>query len=176
MLDLHVVKFLPEPHLEIAMCLQADEQSETNHTAKKEDIACTCSSTHIQGRLTYTDSRRCLPHNDTMEHDCTVKNIVPGLIVPSDERLDTPQEVKDQCICSSLHVHGSSVNVCYYHHCSVHNDTMDHNYTHDNIVIGQSNFVQFDKLPETPQPVEDACICSTLHIQGKAIQKYYNRC
>ena len=152
------------------MCLQADEQSETSLTAKKEDIACTCSSTHIQGKLTYADSRRCLPHNDTMEHDCTVKNIVPGLIVPSDGQQDTPQEVKDQCICSSLHVHGSSVNVCYYHHCSVHNDTMEHDYTHDNIVIGQSNFVQFDKLPETPQPVEDACICSTLHCTSREKQ------
>ena len=168
-----------QPHLEIAMCLQADEQSETNHTAKKEDNACTYSSLHIQGRLTYADSHRCMLHNDTMEHDCTSKNIVPGLIVPSDERLDTPQPVEDWCICSSLHIHGSSVNVCYYHRCPVHNDTMEHDYTHDNIVIGQSNFVQFDELPETintPQPVEDACICSTLHIQGKAIQKYYNRC
>ena len=104
---------------------QADEQSET---AKREDIACTCSSMHIQGRLTHKYSHRCRLHNDTMEHDCTSKNIVPGLIVTSD---------------------------------------------------GQTNFIRFDEVPETintPHPVEDACICSTLHIQGKAIQKYYNRC
>ena len=72
-------------HLEIEMGPQADEQSETNHTAKKEDNACTCSSLHIQGTFTYADTHRCMLHNDTMEHDCTVKNIVPGLIVPSDE-------------------------------------------------------------------------------------------
>ena len=50
---------------------------------------------------------------------------------------------------------------------------------HANIVTGQTNFIRFDELPETintPQPVEDACICSTLHSQGKAIQKFYNRC
>ena len=74
-----------QPHLEIEMGPQADEQSETNHTAKKEDDACTCSSLHIQGTFTYADTHRCMLHNDTMEHDCTVKNIVPGLIVPSDE-------------------------------------------------------------------------------------------
>ena len=170
-----------QPHLEIEMGpqLQADERSETNHTAKKEDNACTCSSMHIQGTFTYTDSHRCTLHNDTMEHDCTVKNIVPGLIVPSDERLHAPQPVEDRCICSSLHVHGSSVNVRYYHRCSVHNDTMEHDCMHTNIVTGQTNFIRFDELPETintPQPVEDACICSTLHIQGKAIHKYYNRC
>ena len=165
-----------QPHLGIETGPQADEQSETNHTAKKEDITCTCSSLYIQGRLTHKYSHRCTQHNDTLEHDCTSKNTVPGLIVPSDERLDTPQPVEDQCICSSLHIHGSSVNVCYYHRCPVHNDTVKHDCTHDNIVNGKSNFVQFDKLPETPLPVEDACICSTLHIQGKAMQKYYNRC
>ena len=149
------------------MGLQAVEQSETIH--RVED-ACICSSLHIQGTFIYTDTHRCPLHNDTMEHDCTSKNIVPGLIVPSDERLDTPQPVEDRCICSSLHIHGSSVNVCCYHRCSVHNDTMEHDCMHANIVTGQTNFIRFDELPETintPQPVEDACTCSTLHIQGK---------
>ena len=105
---------------DIAMGLQAVEQSETIH--RVED-ACICSSLHIQGTFTYTDSHRCPLHNDTLEHDCTVKNIVPGLIVPSDERLDTPQPVEDRCICSSLHIHGNSVNVHYYHRCPIHNNT-----------------------------------------------------
>ena len=106
--------------IDIAMGLQAVEQSETIH--RVED-ACICSSLHIQGTFTYTDSHRCPLHNDTLEHDCTVKNIVPGLIVPSDERLDTPQPVEDRCICSSLHIHGNSVNVHYYHRCPIHNNT-----------------------------------------------------
>ena len=150
------------------MGLQA-EQSETIH---RVEGACICSSLHIQGTFTYTDTHRCTLHNDTMEHDCTSKNIVPGLIVPSDERLDTPQPVEDRCICSSLHIHGSSVNVCCYHRCSVHNDMMEH----ANIVTGQTNFLQLPETINTPQPVEDACICSTLYVQGKVIQKYYNRC
>ena len=111
-----------------------------------------------------------------MEHDCTSKNIVPGLIVPGDGRLDTPQAVEDRCICSSLHIHGNSVNVRYYHRCPLHNDTLEHNCTHNNIVTGQSNFVQFGELPETinmAQPVGDTCICSMLHIQGKVVQKWY---
>ena len=127
----------------------------------------------------YTDSHRCPLHNDTLEHDCTTKNIVPGLIVPGDGQLDTPQAVEDWCICSSLHIHGNSVNVRYYHRCPVHNDTLEHNCTHNNIVTGQSNFVQFGELPETinmAQPVGDTCICSMLHIQGKVVQKYYKRC
>ena len=116
-----------------------------------------------------------------MEHDCTTKNIVPGLIVPSDGQLDTPQAVEDRCICSSLHIHGNSVNVRYYHRCPVHNDTLEHDCTHNNIVTGQTNFVQFDdsELPETintPEPVEDACVCSTLHMQGNSVHKHYNRC
>ena len=114
-----------------------------------------------------------------MEHDCTTKNIVPGLIVPGDGRLDTPQAVEDRCICSSLHIHGNSVNVRYYHRCPLHNDTLEHNCTHNNIVTGQSNFVQFGELPETinmAQPVGDTCICSMLHIQGKVVQKYCKRC
>ena len=154
------------------MCLQADEQSETNHTAKREDNACTCSLMHIQGRLTHKYSHRCPLHNDTMEHNCTTKNIVPGLIVPSDGQLDTPCTVEDRCICSSLHIHGNLVDVCYNHRCPVHD-------MHTNIVTGQTNFIRFDELPETintTQPVEDACICSTLYVQGKAIHKYYNRC
>ena len=140
---------------------------------------CNCSSLHVQGMFTYTDSHRCLLHNDTMEHDCTSKNIVPGLIVSNDGQLDTPHVVEDWCICSSLHVHGNSVNVRYYHRCPVHNDTMEHDCTHNNIVTGQSNFVRFGELPETistPVPVEDTCICSTLHIQGNCVHKYQYRC
>ena len=130
------------------MGLQAVEQSETIH--RVEDT-CICSSLHIQGRFTYmeshrcplhndamehdctvknivpgliyADTRRCTLYNDTMENDCTVKNIVPGLIVPSGGQLDTPRTVEDRCICSSLHIHGSSVNVCYYHRCPIHNNT-----------------------------------------------------
>ena len=161
----------PTPGIEVV------EQSDTIH--RMDDNPCTCSSLHIQGTFTYTDTHRCPLHNDTMEHDCTSKNIVPGLIVPSDERLDTPQPVEDRCICSSLHIHGNSVNVCYYHCCPVHNDTMEYNYTHDNIVAGQSNSIQFREMPETistPEPVEDACVCFMLHVQGSSSYKYYNRC
>ena len=67
----------------------------------------------------------------------------------------------------------------YYHCCPVHNYTMEHDCTHDNIVSRQSNFVQFCEMPETintPEPVEDACICSTLHIQGGSAYKYQYRC
>ena len=158
----YMLSNLSQPRLEIEIGLQADVQSENIHTAKREDNACICSSLHIQGTFKYTDSHRCPLHNDTIEHDCTSKNIVPGLIVPSDGQLDTPQAVEDQCICSSLHIHGNLLNVHYYHCCPVHNDTLEHNCTHDNIATGQSNFVQFDELPETigvPQPVEDACTC-----------------
>ena len=112
------------------------EQSDTIYR-READNACICSSLHIQGTFTYTDSHRFPLHNDTLEHDRTS----PGLIVPDDEQLDTPQPVEDQCICSSLHVHGN-----YYHHCPVHNDTMEHDYTHDNIVTGQSKFVQFREM------------------------------
>ena len=163
---------------EIAMGLQTAERSETIHTGKRREYGCTCSSLHIQGTFTYTDTHRCPLHNDTMEHDCTTKNIVPGLIVPSDGQLDTPCAVEDRCICSSLHVHGSSVNVCYYHRCPVH-DTMKHDCTHDDIVTGRSNLVQFDKLPlkiSTPQPVKDACTCSVLHFQENTEHKYQYRC
>ena len=107
------------------------------------------------------------------------KNIVLGLIVSSEGRLDTPQAVEDRCICSSLHIHGNSVNVRYYHRCPLHNDTLEHDCTHNNIATGQSNFVQFGEMPETinmPKPVEDACICSTLHIQGRSTFKYQYRC
>ena len=168
-----------QPRLENEMGLQADEQSETIHTAKREDNTCICSSLHVQGTFIYTDSHRCPLHNDTMEHNCTSKNIVPGLIVPGGRQLDTPCTVEDQCICSSLHIHGNSGNVLSYHHCQVHDYTMEHDCTHNNIVIGQANFAQFDKLPETihmPQPVEDACVCSTLHMQGSSVHKHYNRC
>ena len=168
-LNIKAFGFLPL-HTEIEMGLQTVEQLEV----KREDNTCICSSLHVQGRFTYTDSRRCPLHNDTMEHDCTSKNIVPGLIVPSDGQLDTPQAVEDWCICTSLHIHGNSVNVCYCHRCPVHNDTLEHDCTHNNIVTGQSNFVQFDELPltiSTSQSVEDACTCSTLHIQGNSVQQ-----
>ena len=160
------------------MGLQADEESENIHTAKRQD-ACICSSLHVQGMFTYTDSHRCPLHNDTMEHDCTSTNIVPGLIVPNDRRLDTPQAVEDRCICSSFHIHGNLFNIRYYHHCPVHNGTAEDECMHTNIVTGHANFVRLGELPETinrPQPVEDACLCSTLHIQGKAMQKYCKRC
>ena len=146
-------------------------------TARRVEDACICSSLHVQGTFTYTDTHRCPLHNDTMEHDCTSKNIVPGLIVPSDGQLNTPQAVEDRCICSSLHIHGNSVDVCFYHHCPVHNDTLEHDRTHFNIVTGQTNFVQFGEMPiSTPQSAEEACVCSTLHIQENSVHKHYNRC
>ena len=96
------------------------------------------------------------------------------------ETIHTAKIVEDTCICSTLHVQGNRVNVRYYHRCPVHNDTLEHDCTHNNIVTGQSNFEQFDKLPgtmSTPEPVEDACICSSmLHIQRNSVYKYYNRC
>ena len=98
------------------MGLQAVEQSETIHTAKIVEDACICSSLHVQGMFTYTDSHKCPLHNDTMEHDCTSKNIVPGLIVSSDGGLDTPQAVEDWCICSSPHIHGNSVHTLTHNH------------------------------------------------------------
>ena len=98
-----------------------------------------------------------------MEHDCTTKDIVPGLIVSSDGGLDTPQAVEDWCICSSLHVHGNSVNVHYYHCCPVHNDTLKHTCTHNNLVTGQSNFAQFDELPETIRMPQSRMLVSVLH-------------
>ena len=165
-----------QPCLENEMGLQADGRSETIHTAKRANNTCICSSLHVQGMFTYTDRHRCSLHNDTMEHDCMTKNIVPGLIV---SRLDTPQAVEDRCICSSLHIHGNLLNIRYYHRCPVHNDTAEHNCMHTNNVTGHANFVRLGELPETnnmPQPIGDACICSTLHIQGKVVQKYYNRC
>ena len=167
---------------EIAMGLQAVEQPGDICTTKRVDDACICrsSSLHVQERFKYCKySHRCPLHNDTMEHDRTTKNIVPGLIVPSDERLDTHCAVEDRCICSSLHVHGNSVNIRYYHRCPVHNDTMEHDCTHDNIVTGQSNFVQFGELPlkiSSPQPAKDACTCSILHFQKNTEHKYQYRC
>ena len=162
---------------EIAMGLQAVEQPETIfHAAKRVDDTCICSSLHVQGRFMYSKyNHRCPLHQDTLEHDCTTKNIVPGLIISSDGRLDAPQAVEDRCICSSLHIHGVSVNVRYYHRCPVHNDTLEH----DCIVTGQPNFVQFDELPlkiSSPQSAEDVCVCSTLHIQGNTVHQHYNRC
>ena len=99
--------------------------------------------------------------------------------VEQSETIHTATKMEDSCICSSLLVQGNSVNVRYYHRCPVHNDTMEHDCTHDNIVTGQSNFVQVGKLPETncmPEPVENACVCSTLHIQGNSAYIYNYRC
>ena len=99
--------------------------------------------------------------------------------VEQSETIHVAKIVEDACICSSLHVQGNRVNVRYYHRCPVHHDTMEHDCTHNNIVTGQSNFVRFDELPESinmPVPVEDACVCSTLHIQGSSAYKYQNRC
>jgi len=33
-----------------------------------------------------------------------------------------------------------------------------------------------DETISTPEPVKDACVCSTLHIQGGSVHKHYNRC
>ena len=99
--------------------------------------------------------------------------------VEQPETIHTAKKVEDACICSSLHVQGNRVNVRYYHRCPVHNDTLEHDCTHNNIVTGQSNIVRFDEQPETsstPEPVEDACVCSTLHIQGSSAYKYQYRC
>ena len=115
------------------------------------------------------------PGNEVVETICTVRRVEDAC----DGRLDTPCAVEDQCICSSLHIHGNLVNVRYYHRCPVHNDTLEHDCTHDNIVTGQSNFVRFAVLSETistPEPVEDACVCSTLHTQGSSAYKYQYRC
>ena len=113
------------------------------------------------------------PGNEVVETICTVRRVEDAC----DGRLDTPCAVEDQCICSSLHIHGNLVNVRYYHRCPVHNDTMEHDCTHFSIVTGQSNFVQFGELPiSTPEPVEDACICSMLHIHGNCVHKYHYRC
>ena len=43
----------------------------------------------LQVRFSHKYSHRCPLHNDTLEHDCTSKNIVPGLTVSSDGQLDT---------------------------------------------------------------------------------------
>ena len=99
--------------------------------------------------------------------------------VEQPETIHTARRVEDACICSSLHVQGNRVNVRYYHRCPVHNDTLEHNCTHNNIVTGQSNVVRFRELPETistPEPVEDACICSMLQIQGSSAYNYQYRC
>ena len=69
--------------------------------------------------------------------------------VEQPETIHTAKRVEDTCICSSLHVQGNRVNVRYYHRCPVHNDTMEHDCTHNHIVTGQSNFVKFRELPET---------------------------
>ena len=99
--------------------------------------------------------------------------------VEQPETIHTAKRVEDACICSSLHVQGNRVNVHYYHRCPLHNDTLEHDCTYNNIVTGQSNFVRFGELPgtiSTSEPVEDACICSMLHIQGSSAYKYQYRC
>ena len=75
-----VAIYLPiSPNSEIAMSLQAVEQSETIHTAKKTEDACVCSSLYVQGnRVNVRYYHRCSVHNDTLEHDCTHNNIVTG--------------------------------------------------------------------------------------------------
>ena len=131
---LYMLSNFSQPCLENEMGPQADGRSETIHTAKRANNTCICSSLHVQGMFTYTDSHRC-PLHYTMEHDCTSKNIIPGLIVSNDTRLDTPQAVEDRCICSSLHIHGNLLNIRYYHRCPVHNDTAEHNCMHTNISL-----------------------------------------
>ena len=66
--------------------------------------------------------------------------------VEQPEMIHTANRVEDTCICSSLVVQGNRVNVRYYHRCPVHNDTLEHDCTHNNISTGQSNF---DELAET---------------------------
>ena len=90
---------------------------------------------------------------------------------------DVPSPVEDACTCSTLHIRGGSV-YKHYRRCPIHNDTEEHvsvSIQSSTFTDGQSNFVQVDKLPETncmPEPVENACVCSTLHIQGGSAYKY----
>ena len=96
--------------------------------------------------------------------------------VEQPETIHTAKRVEDTCICSSLLVQGNRVKVCYYHRCPVHNDTLEHNCTHNNIVTGQSKFDEQPETISTPESAKDACICSTLHIQGNSTYKYQYRC
>ena len=96
--------------------------------------------------------------------------------VEQPETIHTAKRVEDTCICSSLHVQGNRVNVHYYHRCPVHNDTLEHDCTCNNIVTGQSKFDEQPETISTQEPAEDACICSTLHIQGSSAYKYQYRC
>ena len=58
--------------LEIVMGLQAVEQPEAIHTAKRVEDACICSSLLVQGnRVNVRYYHRCPVHNDTLEHNCT---------------------------------------------------------------------------------------------------------
>ena len=63
----------------------------------------------------------------------------------------------------------------YYHKCPVHNDTMEHNRSRRNTVTG--HLVQRKHTPPHPQPVEDSCICSSLHVHGNLVNvRYSHRC
>ena len=49
-------------------------------------------------------------------------------------------------------------------------------YLHWRVVWFLNAGLQTDETISTPQSAEDACICSTLHIQGNSVHKHYNRC
>jgi len=84
---------------------------------------------------------------------------------PDQEQTVDIQTVDDACICSSLHIQGGAVMHKYYHRCPVHNDTMENNRTRRNIVTGHP----VHRKKNTPQPVEDLCICSSVHIHGNLV-------
>jgi len=83
---------------------------------------------------------------------------------PDQEQTVDIQTVDDACICSSLHIQGTVMHK-YYHRCPVHNDTMENNRTRRNIVTGHP----VHRKKNTPQPVEDLCICSSVHIHGNLV-------
>jgi len=144
------------------------------NTPQPVEDSCICSSLHIQGAVMHKSYHRCPVHNDTMEHNRTRRNIVTGHLVH--RKRNTPQPVKDSCICSSVNIHGNLVNVRYSHRCPIHNDTMEHNCTRRNIVTGCGfiNLVQSNELSLmacTPQPVEDIHISSPQHIQAELPQR-----
>jgi len=91
---------------------------------------------------------------------------------PDQEPTVDIQTVDDACICSSLHIQGAVMHKSY-HRCPVHNDTMEHNRTRRNIVTGHL----VHRKQNTPQPVEDSCICSSVHIHGNLVNvRYSHRC
>ena len=149
--------------------------SADGYNVRTVDDACICSSLHIQGAAMHKCYHRCPVHNDTMEHNRSRRNIVPGHLVQRRRTTPHPQPVEDPCICSSLHVHGNLVNERYSHCCPIHNDTMEHDCTRRNIVTGCGNVnsVQCNELPlmiRNLQPVEDAHSCSPLHIEAELPQ------